>query len=90
MGVEQIFIDAFSRAKEYEYNSKNYRKLKISKPRKDLELDAIVEVLNEKRFITCHSYIQSEMNMLMDVADSLDLQLTLSLMYWRDIKLLIN
>lgn len=69
MGVEQIFIDAFSRAREYEYNSKNYRKLKISKPRKDLELDAIVEVLNEKRFITCHSYIQSEMNMLMDVAD---------------------
>ena len=26
----------------------------------DLELDALVEILNNKRFITCHSYVQSE------------------------------
>ncbi|HRD37539.1 MAG TPA: amidohydrolase, partial [Bacteroidia bacterium] len=39
-------------------------------PRKDIELDAIVEILDSKRFITCHSYVQSEINMLMHVADS--------------------
>ena len=31
-------------------------------PRRDLELDALVEILNNKRFITCHSYVQSEIN----------------------------
>ncbi|MEK0750753.1 hypothetical protein OSH65_25385, partial [Mycobacterium ulcerans] len=33
------------------------------------ELDALVEILNKKRFVTCHSYVQSEINMLMKVAD---------------------
>ncbi len=60
MGVEQVYIDAFNRAREYEKNKM---------ARKDLELDALVEILNKKRFITCHSYVQSEINMLMKVAD---------------------
>lgn len=65
MGVEQVFVDAFTRAREYE------QKLKTDKTtRKDLELDALVEILNSKRFITCHSYVQSEINMLMHVADT--------------------
>ena len=38
--------------------------------RRDLELDALVEIMHSKRFITCHSYQQSEINMLMHVADS--------------------
>ncbi len=72
MGVEQIMYDAFSRAKEYEYNIKNYKKNKTLKPRKDLELDALVEILNKKRFITCHSYVQSEINMLINLAEAFD------------------
>ncbi|MDZ7899316.1 MAG: amidohydrolase family protein [Arcicella sp.] len=69
MGVEQIMMDAFIRAKEYEKAMKNPT---IGTPvRRDLELDALVEILNKKRFITCHSYVQSEINMLMKVADSL-------------------
>ena len=36
MGVEQIFIDAFSRAREYEYNSKNYKEVKNFKAKKRL------------------------------------------------------
>src|SRR3546814_8358952 len=39
--------------------------------RRYLELDALVEILNDKRFINCHSYVQSEINMLMHVADSM-------------------
>jgi imidazolonepropionase-like amidohydrolase len=64
MGVEQTFVDAFTRAREYERkkNSPNFRK--------DLECETLLEIVNKKRFITCHSYLQSEVNMLMHVADS--------------------
>jgi len=65
MGVEQVFVDAFTRAKQYELKLKTDINI-----RRDLELDALVEILNNKRFITCHSYVQSEINMLMHVADS--------------------
>jgi imidazolonepropionase-like amidohydrolase len=67
MGVEQVYVDAFTRAKEY----KAARAAKNSTTRRDLELDALVEILDGKRFITCHSYVQSEINMLMHVADSM-------------------
>jgi len=64
MGVEQLFIDYFSRAKEY------YALKKSGKPyRKDLEMETLAEILNKERFISCHSYVQSEINMLMKVAD---------------------
>ncbi|MCY7352468.1 MAG: amidohydrolase family protein [Cytophagaceae bacterium] len=75
MGVEQVMVDAFNRARAYEGTWKTYNAL-TSKvrttaipPRRDLELDALVEILNSKRFITCHSYVQSEINMLMKVAE---------------------
>ena len=77
MGVEQVYVDAFQRAKEYEALWKKFNEdsLKLrnpgSAPRRDLELDALVEIMNQKRFITCHSYQQGEINMLMHVADSM-------------------
>jgi imidazolonepropionase-like amidohydrolase len=77
MGVEQVYYDAFIRAKDYKKNWEEYNKLSdkqkqdVSAPRKDLELDIILEILERKRFITCHSYVQSEINMLMHVADSM-------------------
>jgi len=67
MGVEQVYMDEFTRAKEY----KAARAVKGSNVRRDLELDAIVEILDKKRFITCHSYLQSEINMLMKVGDTM-------------------
>lgn len=65
MGVEQVLMDAFQRAKDYE------NALKAKKPgvRRDLELDALVEIMNKKRFITMHSYVQSEITAAMRVAD---------------------
>lgn len=77
MGVEQVFYDAFIRAKKYEKEWQNFMELSEKKranvlmPRKDLELEVLLEILNKKRFISCHSYIQSEINMLMTVADSM-------------------
>ena len=67
MGVEEVYVDAFTRAKEY----KAARAVKGNTVRRDLQLEALAEILDQKRFITCHSYVQSEINMLMHVADSL-------------------
>jgi imidazolonepropionase-like amidohydrolase len=39
--------------------------------RRDLKLETLAEILEKKRFITCHSYVQSEINMLMHVGDSM-------------------
>ena len=73
MGVEQVYNDLFTRAGEYDKKMQavlaGTDKTK-DVYRKDLELEALAEVLNKKRFITCHSYVQSEVNMLMHVADS--------------------
>ena len=64
MGVEQVYTDYFQRAKEYNTLKKS------GKPyRKDLELETLGEILNKERFISCHSYVQSEINMLMKVAE---------------------
>ncbi len=61
MGVEQVLDDAFTRARDYEKAGAGKRR--------DLKLDALVEIMHSKRFITCHSYVQSEINMLMKVAE---------------------
>lgn len=63
MGVEQVLVDAFTRAKDYADFPAGKRK--------DLELETLLDILNDKRFITCHSYVQSEINMLLHVADSM-------------------
>lgn len=64
MGVEQVYLDYFSRAKEYDDLKKSGKPYK-----KDIELDVLAEILNKERFISCHSYVQSEINMLMKVAE---------------------
>lgn len=66
MGVEQVQADAFTRARDYKKalegpNAKNVRR--------DLELDALVEIMDAKRFITCHSYVQSEIVETMRIAE---------------------
>jgi len=71
MGVEQVQIDAFNRAKDYEKELKGpYGKY----VRRDLELDALVEIMNRKRFITCHSYVQSEIVETMRMAEKFGFQ----------------
>jgi len=64
MGVEEVLNDAFARAKDYESAMKQ-----DPKTRRDLELDALVEIMNKKRFITCHSYVQSEITAALRVGD---------------------
>jgi len=85
MGVEQVLIDAFTRAKDYQKQWQDYeaarkayeagKNKKLAEapipPRQDLELDALVEILEKRRFITCHSYVQSEINGAMEVANKM-------------------
>ena len=81
MGVEQVFTDYFQRAKEYDEqwkafnNSSSSKKSKSKAPRYDVEMETLAEILNKERFISCHSYVQSEINMLMSVADSMDFRI---------------
>jgi hypothetical protein len=83
MGVEQVLVDAFTRAKDYKKEWADYTAAKdqlakakkpltgLTIPRRDLELDALVEILDKKRFITCHSYVQSEITGLIEVAEKM-------------------
>lgn len=71
MGVEQVFTDYFQRAKEYDENWKKFNagSKKGKAPRVDLDLQTIAEIINKERFITCHSYVESEILMLMNVTE---------------------
>ncbi len=77
MGVEEVQMDAFQRASDYLNALKQQDKDAKSKTgpgvilpvRRNLQLDALAEIINKKRFITCHSYIQSEITELMRVAE---------------------
>lgn len=86
MGVEQFFYDNFYRARTYgqdkriaaarkKHEKKKRRRRKEETKhapfRTDLQLEALLEILIGKRYITCHSYVQSEIIMLLNVADSM-------------------
>ncbi len=66
MGVDQVLVDAFTRAKDYESALRGPNAASV---RRDLELDALVEIMNRKRFITCHSYVQSEITSMIRIAE---------------------
>ncbi|HZV12873.1 MAG TPA: amidohydrolase family protein [Candidatus Kapabacteria bacterium] len=72
LGVEEIIRDEFQTAREYEKKWDEWNKhpsKDMIPPRRDLQLDAIVEILNGKRFVQCHSYVQPEILMLMRLAE---------------------
>ena len=68
MGVEEIMRDAFATAKAYE-QQRAAASLGGTPVRRDLQLDALVEILNGKRNIHCHSYKASEILMLIRLAE---------------------
>lgn len=66
MGVEQIIRDRFQAAGEYAQRWRQWRENQAAAPpRRDLELDALVEIIAGKRLIHCHAYRQDEMLALM-------------------------
>jgi imidazolonepropionase-like amidohydrolase len=60
MGVRTFFANRFTAGKQYLDDWEQYRKNGGVAPRRDLELEAIGEILQGKRWIHCHSYRQDE------------------------------
>ena len=75
-GVEFVIRDAFTRAKAYQKAWAEYRTATgagqtVVPPRRDLQLDALVEVLEGKRLVHCHSYRADEILMMIRLADEM-------------------
>ena len=74
MGVEYVIRDAFTRAKAYQKDWQDYDRRKkagdaVPVPRRDLQLEPLVEILEGKRLVHAHSYRADEILMLLRVAD---------------------
>lgn len=75
MGVEETIRDAFTRARDYKRDWDDYRtaiargEKNLAPPRRDLELEPLVEVLEGKRYVHSHCYRADEILMLIGVAD---------------------
>ena len=74
MGVEQVIRDAFRAAQDYKKAWDTYNKdVKLQRssipPRRNLEMDALVEIMDGKRLLHSHSYRQDEILMLTRIAE---------------------
>ena len=75
MGVEEVIRDAFARARDYksmwdEYRAGTARGAKnLMPPRRDLQLEPLVEILEGKRLVHAHCYRAEEILMLINLAD---------------------
>lgn len=75
MGVEEVIREAFTRARDYkktwdEYNAAVKKGEKnLIPPRRDLQLDPLVEVLEGRRYVHSHCYRADEILMLIGLAD---------------------
>jgi imidazolonepropionase-like amidohydrolase len=74
MGQEEVLRDAFTRAQDYKatwdaYNAAVAKGAKnLVPPRKDLELEPLVQILEHKRIVNTHSYRSDEMLMMANLA----------------------
>lgn len=76
MGVEALMRDRFLASQEYNEKWDRYRRGQSPvPPRRDLELDALLEILEDTRWIHCHSYRQDEILMLCRLAKEFDIQI---------------
>lgn len=74
LGVADVIRDAFRRARAYqqswaEYERKRQSGIPAIAPRRSLELEPLVEVLQGKRKVHCHCYRSDEILMMLRVAE---------------------
>jgi imidazolonepropionase-like amidohydrolase len=70
MGVIEVIRDAFLRARDYKQSWDDFKAKKTNvPPRRDLELEPLVEVLEGKRLVHVHGYRSDEHLNLMLIAD---------------------
>ena len=75
-GVEFVIRDAFSRAKAYQREWQDYERRRkageeAAVPRRDLQLEPLVEILEGKRLVHSHTYRADETLMLMRLAEEM-------------------
>ena len=76
MGVEQVFVNAFTEALAYEERWNAYDSLSATQrrdaimPRRDLMHETMLQIIKGERYVSNHSYVQSEINMMMHMAES--------------------
>ena len=73
MGVEQVIRERFLAARDYERRWHEFEQHRgergVVPPRRDLQLEALVEILHGERLVHAHSYRQDEILMLLRLAD---------------------
>ena len=74
MGVMETIRDAFLRARDYkaewdEYREKSKRDRNLTPPRRNIELEPLVEVLEGRRFVHSHGYRADEFLVLLNLAE---------------------
>ena len=70
MGTVEVIRDAFIRARDYKQSWDDFRAKKTKvQPRRDLELEPIVEILEGKRLVHAHGYRSDEHLNLLRLAD---------------------
>ncbi|MDZ4853022.1 MAG: amidohydrolase family protein [Pirellulaceae bacterium] len=76
MGVDQIIRDAFHSAKEYQQQWDRWTRLHEGlPPRRDLELEALAQVLRGERWVHCHSYRQDEILALLRTCEEFGIKI---------------
>ncbi|HYG11128.1 MAG TPA: amidohydrolase family protein [Pyrinomonadaceae bacterium] len=75
MGQEEVLRDAFTRARNYKRSWDEHRAAvargdkNLIPPRRNLQLEPLVEVLEGKRFVHAHCYRADEIIMILNLAD---------------------
>jgi hypothetical protein len=75
MGVEEVIRDAFTRARDYRKSWEEYKagiahgEKNLIPPRRDIQLEPLVEVLEGKRYVHSHCYRSDEILMLINLAN---------------------
>jgi imidazolonepropionase-like amidohydrolase len=78
MGVEQSIRERFVAARDYRRAWDEHRKrgkAERTPPRRDLQLEALVEILDGRRLVHAHSYRADEILMLLRLADEFGVRL---------------
>ena len=81
MGIEDVYVEAFTRAKEYreswkEYEAKKAKGEAVIPPRRDLQLEPLVDVLEGKRLVHVHAYRADEILMMIRIAEQIGFKIT--------------
>jgi N-acetylglucosamine-6-phosphate deacetylase len=76
MGVEQLIEDQLRAAREYRAAHESYRRAPQGQPpRRDLQMEALAEILDGERWIHCHSYRQDEIQAFLDLLDRFSIRI---------------